>query len=54
MTKRTALLIAYNGLDDILDSMIADYSIEYAKDDPYYKEIQEARAIIKKMMEDMQ
>ena len=53
MNKKTALVIAFNILSDELDDIKYDYGVEEAKEVPYYQEVEEARAIIKKMMEDM-
>lgn len=49
MTERVALKIAYNILNDELDTLDNEYGY-VASDDSYYKEIQEAIEVIKGMI----
>lgn len=49
MTEKTALKIAYNILNDELDTLDNDYGYG-AADDSYYQEIQEAIKVIRDMI----
>lgn len=53
MTNKTALQIAYNILNDELDTFDNDYGYGIA-DDSYYQEIAEAMLLIKKMLKELE
>lgn len=53
MTKKTALVIAFNILSDELDNMERDYGVEEAREDPYYQDVEEAMTVIAQMIHNM-
>ena len=52
MTKRTALIIACNLLSDELYNMENEFGVEEAKNDSYYKQVQEAIEILGRMLDE--